>query len=264
VERLDPPVIGERELASGFLQRKVYMLRKRHPIVSAISSSLLGFVCVFAPLFAESESQPAAIASTKIQALTNADVIVMVKAGLSDEVTLEKIRRSPVAFDVSTEALVSLNTAGVSDQVVKALLARPKGPPALDPRPDIGQAQTTNPVVTSMGHIATVLVKAPTEVLRTNAEKVIAQLGGPRVNSSEVGYDAVLVIGVDCGKQRWSFWTGAHFTTCEGSMTIESGGQRLWSTTDEERAANEAKAGRKMAERMTAEFVQVWQAARSN
>jgi len=240
------------------------MLRKRRPIVSAVSFPLLGFVGVIAPLLAETESQPAASASTKIQALTNADVVGMVKAGLSDDVILEKIRRSPVAFDVSTEALVSLKTAGVSDQVVKALLARPKGPPALDPRPDIGQAQTTNPVVTSMGHIATVLVKAPTEVLRANTEEVIAQLGGPRVNSGEVGYDAVLVIGIDCGKQRWSFWTGAHFTTCEGSLTIESGGERLWGTTDKERSANEAKAGRKMVERMTTEFVQVWQAARSN
>lgn len=53
----------------------------------------------------------------------NEDVIKMVKAGLSDEIVLQKIASSPVAFDVSVDGLVTLKDAGVSDKVIQAILA---------------------------------------------------------------------------------------------------------------------------------------------
>lgn len=241
-------------------RKKVQMIIRHTRFVSVIICLALCSIGMIAPPLAQDKLQPAA-PPAEIQTLTNATVIDMVIAGLSDDIILEKLRRSPVEFDVSTDGLISLKKASVSDQVVQGMLARPKGPPVLEPRADTGQAQTTNQVVTPFGQIATILVKSPTEVLRTNAEKVIARRGGPRVNSSEIGYDAIMVIGIDCGKQRWSLWTGASFTTCEGSLTIESGGERLWSTTDHERAANESKAGRKMVGRMTSAFVKAWKAA---
>jgi len=63
---------------------------------------------------------------------------------------------------------------------------------------------------------------------------------------------------VDCGEQTMSLWTGANYCTCEATMNLESGGERLWSTTAHERAASAPKAGKYMVERMIAEFVQAW------
>lgn len=57
--------------------------------------------------------------------LGNADVIAMVKAGLSADVILAKIESSPTAFDTSTDGLVGLGEAKVPDSVIKAMMARP-------------------------------------------------------------------------------------------------------------------------------------------
>jgi len=59
------------------------------------------------------------------QALTNADVIALVKAGLGDQVVLAKIKQAEqVAFDVSPGGLVSLKNEGVSPAIIQAMMER--------------------------------------------------------------------------------------------------------------------------------------------
>ena len=54
-------------------------------------------------------------------AMTNKDVMDMVKAKLSDAIILAKIRTSPCKYDSSTPALIALSQAGVSEQVILAV-----------------------------------------------------------------------------------------------------------------------------------------------
>lgn len=54
--------------------------------------------------------------------LTNADVVAWQQAGLGEAVMLAKIRSAPAAFDTGTPALVALKAAGVSDQVIAAMV----------------------------------------------------------------------------------------------------------------------------------------------
>jgi hypothetical protein len=56
-------------------------------------------------------------------ALTNDAIVGMVKAGLGEEGVLDKIKRSPGQYDVSVQGLIRLKEAGVSDAVIKAMLA---------------------------------------------------------------------------------------------------------------------------------------------
>ena len=63
-------------------------------------------------------------------AVTNADVVSMTDARLSDEVIIEAVQQAAaIDFDVSPAALVALTSAGVSERVLQAMQARAKAPP---------------------------------------------------------------------------------------------------------------------------------------
>jgi hypothetical protein len=54
--------------------------------------------------------------------MTNADVLQMVRSKLSDLIIIHKIKNSKRKFDTSSDALVALTKAGVSDQVIMAMM----------------------------------------------------------------------------------------------------------------------------------------------
>jgi hypothetical protein len=58
------------------------------------------------------------------QALNNDSVIKLVKAGLSDDLIVTIINDVPGTYDISTDGLIALKTAGVSDKVVAAVAAK--------------------------------------------------------------------------------------------------------------------------------------------
>src|SRR6476646_1336541 len=59
------------------------------------------------------------------ETLTNADVVALRSAGISDEVILAKIRATPGAYDTSTAQLIALKTKGVSPAVMAAMIGAP-------------------------------------------------------------------------------------------------------------------------------------------
>ena len=58
------------------------------------------------------------------QALNNDAVIKLVKAGLSDDLIVSTINAQVGSYDTSTDGLIALKTAGVSDNVVAAIVAK--------------------------------------------------------------------------------------------------------------------------------------------
>lgn len=56
--------------------------------------------------------------------LGNADVVKLVKAGLSPETIESKIAASETSFDTSTDALVALANEGVPDRVIRAMIEK--------------------------------------------------------------------------------------------------------------------------------------------
>jgi len=76
---------------------------------------------------------------TAQQPLNNDAVIRMAKAGLSDDVIITSINANPGVYDTSTDGLVALKKAKVSDRVVSAIIVKSASgvPPA---------AQTSAPV----------------------------------------------------------------------------------------------------------------------
>jgi len=66
----------------------------------------------------EAAAQPAASSS----ALTVADVVSMLKAGLSENVVIAKLRKANRAFDLSAAEMVDLKKSGVSDAVLGVMI----------------------------------------------------------------------------------------------------------------------------------------------
>ena len=75
-------------------------------------------LCLFASQLAMGQAT-----STEI---TNSDVISMTKAGIGEQTIILTIQRGPVKFDTSPRALIALKQAGISDQVLNAILSAPR------------------------------------------------------------------------------------------------------------------------------------------
>ena len=61
------------------------------------------------------------------ETMTNNDIISLVKAGLSTSIIINKIRSSKSDFDLSVDSLIALKQAGVTDDVVGAMLEAKNG-----------------------------------------------------------------------------------------------------------------------------------------
>lgn len=66
--------------------------------------------------------EPAQQSQSAAAALTNKDVLEMLKSGLTAEIVIAKIKSSPAKFDTSPTALAELKTAGVPDAVIMAMV----------------------------------------------------------------------------------------------------------------------------------------------
>ncbi len=75
--------------------------------------------------------------ASKPAPMTNRDVIKLAQAKISDEIIIAKIRQSPTNFDLSTDGIVQLKTAGVSEAVLKVMMS----PPADSAQPNPSSTQ---------------------------------------------------------------------------------------------------------------------------
>jgi hypothetical protein len=96
---------------------------------------------------------PAVLASQQLtgsqgedaQKMTNADVLKMVEAKLSDDLIVSKIRGSACSFDTSTDTILKLKSQGVSDGVIQAMVSAGK-PPSQASTPAAPPADPNNPL----------------------------------------------------------------------------------------------------------------------
>ena len=61
------------------------------------------------------------------QAMNNEGVTKLIKAGMSDDIIVSSINSSHATYDTSADALIALKTAGASDKVIAAILAKASG-----------------------------------------------------------------------------------------------------------------------------------------
>ena len=54
--------------------------------------------------------------------MTNADVVKLKEAGLSEQVIIDKIKASPTQFHLDTDDMLQLRHAGLSDGIISAMI----------------------------------------------------------------------------------------------------------------------------------------------
>ena len=86
-----------------------------------IKKSLFVFVLLATVCF----SQASVFAQDEV--MTNSEVITLAKAGLNQSIIINKIRTSKSDFDLSTDSLIELKKAGISDEIVNAMLTAKTG-----------------------------------------------------------------------------------------------------------------------------------------
>jgi uncharacterized protein DUF4410 len=73
----------------------------------------------------------AAVQQPASRAITNIDIINLARSGLSESIVIETIEQSSETnFDTTPDGLINLKTAGVSDAVISAMIARKRVVPA--------------------------------------------------------------------------------------------------------------------------------------
>ncbi len=112
--------------------------------IAVIAVGLLGVTS------GQSEARPVQ-AEQSAKPVTNADVVSMTTATLSDDVIIGALQQAATAdFDLSPRALIELKNAGVSDRVIQAMQARSKTakPNEAEPNPAgrLGGAATESPL----------------------------------------------------------------------------------------------------------------------
>lgn len=91
--------------------------------------STLLFLLIFAStVFAQTET------------LTNAEIVEMTRAGLGAQIIVQKINSSDANFDISAKALIELKKAGVTDEVIQAVIEKNRATPV---KPTAAQTQAS-------------------------------------------------------------------------------------------------------------------------
>jgi hypothetical protein len=94
------------------------------------------------------------LAAAAQQAMNNDSIVKMVKAGLSDDLIVSTINASAGTYNTSADGIIALKTAGVSDKVVAAVVARasaPAVPVAAPPPTPVAAAFTLPPGIDDVG-----------------------------------------------------------------------------------------------------------------
>jgi hypothetical protein len=86
------------------------------------------------------------------EALTNDGVLKLVKAGLSEDLVVSAINDQPASFMLGANEMVLLKEGGVSEKIIRAMMAKAKGAPVADAvkpdaasRPEAAKAVAAKP-----------------------------------------------------------------------------------------------------------------------
>jgi hypothetical protein len=129
-------------------------MREKAPLTHIVRLFLWSLLCCFllSTAAVTQQRKPARKPATaQPTALTNADIIRLVEAKMSDEIILTMIQKSKTKFDLSTDGLVQLRKAGVSNRVIEAMMnptaAAPNTPPPAPPpaKPAAAEVKNTPP-----------------------------------------------------------------------------------------------------------------------
>lgn len=87
------------------------------------------------------------------EVLTNNTIIKMVKAKLGEDVIINKIKNSKTNFDLSTDGLIMLKEAGISDTIISAMQNPQAGQPPAQPSKEMTAVSSAEMLINQSGKL---------------------------------------------------------------------------------------------------------------
>ncbi|MGH9781629.1 MAG: hypothetical protein ACRD33_07390, partial [Candidatus Acidiferrales bacterium] len=163
--------------------------------------------------------------------LTNAGVIKMVKAGLSESVVVATIHASPANFDVSPDGLIALQKARVTQNEMNAMVAATQGPS------NGGATAASANANSGSGNAAPAAASGPRWQMPTVAvvqngasqelplEKTqLAQTKTKPTSMASLAGDSVMTEGIQAGVGDATMTAATHMSSGVGGVAVEQAG----------------------------------------
>jgi hypothetical protein len=163
------------------------------------------------------------------QSLNNDSVIKLAKAGLSDDLIVSTINASPGTYDTSADGLIALKSAGVSDKVVSALVAKAASPApgVAAPAPLPPAAAGPEPSAPASAQPAEAGKASGPAPVSAGARVVIAPMGGFETYFAAAVREKKVPITLTLDKASAQFFVVSTNTEWQG-FVYGSGGSASW------------------------------------
>ena len=162
-----------------------------------------------------------AAAAQEQRALNNADIINMVKTKLPESVVVQAIQSNPGKYDTSTNALISLHKAGLTENELNAMIAASsKGSGAVPS----SSAQTSTPSVPK-GRMPTLTVTAGGTTQELHLEKTqLAETKTKPSSMKSLASDSVVTQAMQTGVNEAAMSAAMHMNSGIGGESVQQAG----------------------------------------
>ena len=167
----------------------------------------------------------AAVAQKTAKPLTNDDVIAMVKKKLPESVIVSAIQTGPARFDTSSNELIRLNAAGVTEKELNAIMAASGTGNAKQSAPDsAAKAEVSDaPVSKSRMPHAAVSQGNSSQDLKLEKTQLAETKTKPSSMKSLAG-DSVVTQAMHSGVNTATYGMASHMNSGVGSSTVQEAG----------------------------------------
>jgi len=155
--------------------------------------------------------------------LTNQDVLEMVKKKLPESVVVSAIKSSPGHYDTSTNELIRLNSAGVTENELNAMLATVHKTD--DAHPTTESSTVANPAPVSKSRMPAVTVfqgKASSELKLEKTQ--LAQTKNKPTSMKNLAGDSALTQAMQAGISTASWDAATHMNSAVAGSTVQEAG----------------------------------------
>jgi len=113
--------------------------------------SLSGLLSASAMQSLQAQQPAASTAAAAPQAMDNASIIRLSTSGLSEELIVQTIGATPGHYDTTTDGIIAMKKAGITDKEIGAMLTKNANPNGPAPVPVIASGPTLPPGVDEVG-----------------------------------------------------------------------------------------------------------------
>lgn len=169
--------------------------------------------------------EPLLTAQQAQKPLTNDDVIAMVGKKLPESVIISAIQAGPGKFNTSTNELIRLNAAGVTEKELNAMLASGKGKPSAPAPIAANSDQSAEASSSSKSRMprATVTQGASTQDLKLEKTQLAETKTKPS-SMKTLAADSAMTQGMQAGVNTVAYGATSHMNSSIGGSAVQQAG----------------------------------------